>query len=243
MTNSERQQLENSSTFVSMGAPIGNNRVNSSGLFSPNEKNRTSTFIQGTLAAGDTLPFSVSGTTFYITSSTNLVSIRPSGGAFASYVQGTGLKIRDENSFNLLEVKNNNAFDVAFQIFVGWDNFIDNRVIMSSQQYPSIVYPTQSVANTATDILIKDRTGQAIADINGNTFFALSRQSILISNTSSSTVLYLQKYNTIISGGPSVAVIPAGQVMRFDFSGDYALCNGGATIAAIVAEVYSAIPS
>src|SRR5690348_9933812 len=104
------------------------NRVNSGGESLPTVKSRSSLFYANVIAPGATLVVPAAGTQFYMTVATAPISIRPSGGVFNDYVQGTGLQLDLSNAFSLLEIKNNNAAAAVFQMFVGFDQYIDKRL-------------------------------------------------------------------------------------------------------------------
>lgn len=219
----------------------GDNRINPSGRSLGTVKSRTSLFYQGVVAAGDTNTIPASGTQFYVTASNGEVFIRPAGGIFNGYVQGTGLQLLEINYFDLLEVRNENSFPVAYQLFVGFDQYIDRRIYLDNTNTPSVSFPTYPTPNSAPLVDITDRSGSAFNDINGNPFLALYREAIIISNTDTGVTLLLQKANSVIAGGPAIGAIFPQTSFRLETSGDYRLHLGGANINAVVSEIYKSI--
>lgn len=227
---------------TAIGVARGNNRVNSQGLPQLNQTAKTSLFVQNTVAAGDTLPVSCSGTQFYVTVATAAISVRPSGGVFNSYTQGTGLNLLPENAFSLLEIKNENAFPIVFQIFIGFDGFIDNRLILNTATgQTTVAYPTYPVANAAAVINILDKSGQVITDVNGGSWYALNRNDIFIYNADAAAVYSLQGTAAAVAADPSVGLIQPLTSIRLPYQGNFKIIQGG-NINAIVSETYQAIP-
>lgn len=226
----------------SIATPVakGSNRLNSNGQF-PSGVAKSSLFYNTIIAAGDTLPIPAAGDYFYLTFAGAALNIRPAGGNFNEYVQGTGLALKNGNTFNQLEVQNTNAFPVVAQIFVGFDEFIDKRLILNQVQQPSVAYPTYPTANSATSVAIKDLSGTSFNDINGNSWIAISRAGIYISNLDGGVTLLLQHKGATGATGVAVLGIQPLTSIVYPCAGDYALNNGGGAINAIVSEIYSAI--
>lgn len=218
------------------------NRTNTQGVAPVNARSRTSQYYANVIPAGGTLPVPCTGTTFYVTACSAPVGIRPRGGIRNIYEQGTGLDLDPLNAFDQLEVYNPHAFAIAFQIFVGFDRFIDNRLILAGNTQPVVAYPTYPVANAATSVDIPDRTGAVITDLEGNEFYALSRVCIIISNTDSGVTLLLHGPGATLSSDPAVAAVFPTTSLRYDAAGDFSLTVGGGNINCVVSELYNAIP-
>lgn len=227
---------------ASLGVAQGSNRVNSQGGIIPSPRNRTSLYYSNIVAAGATLPIPCSGTQFYVIIATLPVNIRPAGGIFNSYEKGTGLQLDPTNAFDLLEVQNPNAVAVVFQIFVGFDGFIDNRLILVQSANQQVVYGTYPVSNASATINITDISGSPFTDVNGNRWYALARVCIIVFNADSGTTYALQKASATASTDASVGIIQPLQNVRFDYSGNYRIRAGG-VINVIVSEIYEAIPA
>lgn len=220
-----------------------NNRTSSQGQAPKTPQSKTSLFVSNVVPAGGTLQVPVSGNTFYVSASNGVINIRPSGGVFNGYYPGTGLNLSLDNSFDLLEVNNPNTFAVAYQIFVGFDGFIDNRVYLTTQQQPQIVYPTYPTPLAANVINITDLAGSQFADINGNLWLALYRSAIIICNIDTGSTFLVQKATTAIATGPAIAAVYPLTSLRLDVQGSYRISTGGGgNINLVVSEIYTAIP-
>lgn len=224
-----------------LGTSSGDFRLNSSGQALGNVKSRTSLYYTNIIQAGATLPVPASGTQFYVVFSTAAINVRPSDGVFVNYVQGTGLQLQEINSFQLLEVNNPNAFPVIFQMFVGFDEYIDKRLILNNTTTPAVIFPTYTEPGTAVAVAINDLSGQAFSDINGKAWYAIQRIAILIFNPDTGVTLLVQGRGATGSAGDAVGAVYPLTSLRLDASGDYALSLGGTAINAIVSEIYQAI--
>lgn len=224
----------------------GDNRVNTSGQASKSIINKTSLRIANILQAANapvnnSLIITVPGTQFYFRVATGNILVRPRGGVFSAYGQGEGLNLARENAFAQLELKNPNNFPVVFELFIGFDGFIDNKLILAQSVFPNVPFPTNPTI-AATNVNINDLSGTGFTDINGGKWYAIFRVAIVISNTDGGVTLFLQKKGSIVANGPSIAAIFPLTSIRLDASGDYALNTGGGVINALVSEIYSAIP-
>ena len=219
------------------------NVTNSQGRALATLKARTSVFISTSVPANSTLNLPASGTQFYLTTTSAPISIRPDTGIGNLYSQGTGMQLDLVNAFSILEITNDNSFSVSFQLFVGFDQFIDKRLFLLNNQQPQVVYPTYPVSNAANVINIPDLSGQPFADINGNSWLAVSRSAIIVCNTDNGVTLLLQQSGASTSNAPAIAAIYPGTSLNYPCSGDYTISTGGGNINAIVSEIYSAIAS
>jgi hypothetical protein len=137
----------------------------------------------GIVGAGQTLPIALTGTNFYLTVATAPVYIRPTGvSPWSLYQPGTGINCPSQ--FSQLEVYNPTSTPVTFQIFAGYADFIDHRVVTNLQ--------TQTVVNVLAPggggwvheggpqwyVEAPDLSGTAFNDALGNTWLAVQRQSI-----------------------------------------------------------------
>lgn len=218
-----------------------NNRVNSRGIVPANTKGTCSLRYSNVILAGKSLQIPAVGTQFYFRTSTAELQVKPNGGVFSGYYQGEGLQLDLDNTFNQLEIKNQNAFDVVFELFIGFQGFIDNKLIIANQLYPQVAFPTYPTAASAAIVDITDRSGSKITDINNGVWYALSRIAIIICNIDSGTTILVQKAGSVVSNGPSVAAVQPSTSLRLDISGNYRLNIGGGNINAIVSEIYQVI--
>lgn len=218
------------------------NRTNTQGVAPVSPRSRTSQYYANIIPAGGTLPVPCTGTTFYVTACSAPVGIRPSGGIRNVYEQGTGLDLDESNAFSFLEFSNPHAFPIAFQAFIGFDRFIDNRLILTGSSQPVVAYPTYPTPNAAAAVPIPDMTGAVITDLEGNEFYALSRVCIIISNTDTGVTLLLHGPGSTLASDPAVAAIFPTTSLRYDSAGDFSLSVGGGNINCVVSELYNAIP-
>lgn len=218
----------------------GNNLQNRSNLLVGSPNNRVSSNYVNVIPANYTQPVPFPGTTFYVAYTTFPVNIRPRDGVFNTYLQGTGVKL--ERGFTSLEIQNANAFPVLVQVFIGFDEFIDNRVIIDYSAQPLVAVPVCPVASVQTNIDIPDLSTQKIVDINGGLWWGISREAVYVFNPDTGITLLLQKAGAVTSSGPALGVIYPQTTLRFPASGHFAINLGGAAINAIVSDVYYALP-
>lgn len=224
---------------AALGTAGGNNRVNSQSSAILSEKGRTAQVINNIVPAGGVLPIPCNGSMFYFLTATLPLQARPSGGVFNPFGQGQGQQFSIENQFQLLEIKNDNSVPVVFSLFIGFDGFIDNTLILNSTNgQASPVYATFPVVNAASYVEITDLSGSPITDLNGNDWYAIRRVAIYISNADSSAVYSLQ--NLALS--QTIALIPPNQVLEFQLSGDFKISEAG-PLNLLVSESYQAIPA
>jgi hypothetical protein len=201
--------------------------------------------ITNVVAANSTLPLRASGTQFYMLTSSAALNIRPMAagavGFFDTIVTGTGKNFGGVNAFEQLEVQNTNAFAVIFSLFIGWDDWIDKRLIVASNTNPQVTYPTYPTPNAAAVVNINDLSGQTFLDINGGKWYAVNRVAIQIFNPDAGVTLLLQKAGSVVGNGPAIGIIYPQTSLRIDTSGNYCLQLGGANINAIVSEIYNAV--
>lgn len=224
---------------MAIGVASGSNRINSSGAaLAELQKGRSSQIFANIVPAGGTLTVPVTGNCFYFLTLTLLVQVRVQGGVFNPFTQGKGMKFVAENNFPMLEIRNENAVAVVFQLFVGFDEYIDNTLILDNASgRKNIVYPTAPVPNVSANILIPDLSGTKINDINGNQWYALNRLSIYVSNADAAAV-----YDLVNTANDKTAVLfQPLQTLSLPFSGNFRMTEAG-NINAIVSETYEAIP-
>lgn len=224
----------------------GSGRVNSSGQFPPVNAAGQSFSYVNVVAAGGSLTVPIAGTQFYVVFASAPLTIKPYGNGFGSdvvYTQGTGQQFSDAQAFSLLAISNPSAGPVVFQLFIGFNQFIDRRLIIENSLQQQVTNPTQPTASTATAIAIPDLSGQTLTDINGIIWYAVQRVCIFVFNVSTGTTLLLQKAGAASSSGPAIAAIYPQTSVRIDTSGNYSMSVGGGVIPAIVSELYIALPS
>src|SRR6266568_3579745 len=218
------------------------NRVNTQGQPRANKKFRASFRYANICQPGQTLPVPASGTQFYFRVSTGTIQARPAGGVFSDYAQGQGMQLDDENAFDMLEVRNATTNAIVFEVFIGFQGFIDNQLILSFQTTRVVGFPTAKRASTQAIIDIIDKSGQQFTDINGNQWYALYREAFYVFNPDAAVTLLVKKAASITSNDDAIAVVYPVTSLRLPYSGNYRLNLGGANINAIVSEGYYAIP-
>jgi hypothetical protein len=197
------------------------------------------------LAAGATLPIPGTGSSFYFDTLSSQIQARAwingTPGTFANYVQGTGLDIdplKTGATYQTLEIFNPNAFAVVVGLRIGFLGFIDNRVILPTQQTVGVTYPTYAAPNTSADILIPDLSNQIITDVNGVKWLAISRSAIRLSNLSNVVQpIYgadgVSVVDEIIGG--TAYYLPSAQ-------GTFRVKTAGGNFNGSISETYNAIP-
>lgn len=204
-----------------------------------------SQIITNVVAGNGTLPLRVSGSQFYMLTCSAPVNIRPmaagSVGFFDSIATGTGKNFGEINAFEQLEIQNTNSFAVVFSLFIGWDDFIDKRLIVASNQNPQVLFPTYPTPNSATNVNITDLSGQAFVDINGGKWYAINRVAILAFNPDTGVTYNIQKFGSVVAGGPAVGVVYPQTSLRLDISGNYCVNVGGGNINAVISEIYNSV--
>jgi len=179
---------------------------------------------------------------------TGMIDMRPRGprgtNEFSNYTQGTGFENTD---FDIIDLRNSNAFSVVVSVWVGEAGFIDKRLILATSgagAIQTVVNPLWTGTGAAPAFVdIPDLSGGSFTDINGKKWLAISRIQILISNLDAGNVMLLQKLNNyVFNTGAIFAIQPATEVGPA-FQGSYSLVQNGGTINGLVAEVYSCIPA
>jgi hypothetical protein len=226
-----------------MANPPSNFQTNSQGLPLSTLFGRTSQQITNVVANNKMLSFPCNGNRFMLQASSAKLQIRPrngsSTGAFQEYEAGTGLIIPVENGFDFIDIKNTSGNDAAFTLFVGYDDYIDNRLIVYNPNFKQVVYQTYENGTPSTDVSIPDLSGQAFLDLNGGKWYAVQRTAILIFNLSDATTYKVRGAtapNKIIG-----AVYPA-TTLRIDAAGNFKISDA-ANVDVIVSEIYSATPN
>jgi hypothetical protein len=208
----------------------------------PALSSRVSAAYPAVIPAGQTISLNAPGTNFYVVTATANLSIRPENGVFSTYSQGTG---ENCDRFSYVEIRNDTAQSIVCLIFIGWENFIDNRLILNAATTPNVANPTYPLPNVSSTVNIPDLSGGSFTDINGKKWLATSRVCILVFNLDAGTTYLLQKADATTANGVAVGAIYPVTPIRFEFSGNYRITtgSGGANINAIVSEVYQAFPA
>ncbi len=217
----------------------GDNRLNNAGYLAPSGKGRTASIINTIIAPGQNLTFPQAGDNFYFILLTAPILARPSNGVFNSFETGTGYAADPGNYFALVELTNPNAFNVVVSFFIGFGGYIDNRVIIANGFIFNVAKPTFPVAAGAATAFCQDISGSVFTDINGRSWIALSRQSIVICNLDVSSVVLVTSF---VPGPNSLAAVQPLTSIALPMTGNLAVTiNNSAPMNAYVSEIYSAI--
>jgi hypothetical protein len=191
------------------------------------------------------VPVTQAGTVFYvITSSVGNLKIQPiragNVGIENTFGVGQGQTVKD--GFETLQVRNFNTFSVVAIIWVGFNDFINDQLILAQQQYPTVVYPTytQPVTSPASTVDIVDLSGTKIVDINGIAWLALYRIEIEMSNLDAANVYTLQKTGATTNNDPAIVAIQPTQTITRPLAGNYRV-RSGATINMLIVELYACV--
>lgn len=198
---------------------------------------RASQVVTTIIPANSSIPLFVAGNEFYLTLATDVVRIKPNKGSESKYTQGTGSR-EVQNPFDQLQLFNDTPNNIIISIFIGFGQYIDNRVILYDPLVKQIVYATYPVANSAATINILDRSGEAIVDINGTNFLALARVGIYVSNIDLASSYSIENLTGTV--GAALVVFPQTDIV-FPVSGNYRIHVPASTVNAIVSEVYNAV--
>ncbi len=201
----------------------------------------------GTLLNGQVTPSEIgvtaAGSRFYVRAASGLISMQAlrAGNVGGENPFGVGQGQTVQGGFETLTVKNYNLFPVAALIWVGFEDFINDQLVLASNQTPIVCYPTQSLAGVATTIAIADISGLAFNDINGKKWLAISRAYFIVTNLDPVTPLNVQKAGSAVQNGASIDCVQPLQSHRIDTTGSFQICIGGGAINGYVSEFYYAI--
>ncbi len=184
---------------------FGSNRLNSSGDFrNINPIAKSSYFQEVVLIAGQTLQLALAGNVFYIVATTAAVDIRPRGGTYNSYNLAQGLRVLPENAWGILEVHNPEVITTTFTLFIGFDEFIDNQLVLSSASIAQIVAGIVNVVG-----VVYGPVANSLNNTSGSLGSFRSFAITLISGTMTINGILVSAAGTIINYPYSGAVFPS----------------------------------
>jgi hypothetical protein len=189
------------------------------------------------------IPVQCSGDRFYLRVASAQVSIKgvraANAGTDNPFTGGQGQTV--QNGFEQLLVSNFNTFPVTGLLWVGFEDFINDQLVLDQSTLQNVTYPTQPVATGfAGNLAIPDLSGQSFLDVNGKKWFAVGRSAIIISNFSTGTSVNLQAKGATGATGPAVLLCPPGLPIEHSSGGDFSMSVGGGVIPVIVSEIYQA---
>jgi hypothetical protein len=211
-------------------------RQNRPGVVPAVSGGRSSQILNLIVPANKPIQLFQAGQQFYLVLATGTVKIKPNNGSENTYTQGKGQIVPPDNQFSSLQLTNPNPFDIIVSIFVGFGDYIDNTVILFNPQVNSVVYPTFPVIAAANNVTITDRSGSAFVDPNGNSWLALQRTHIYITNYDLGLTYGIKN---VANSQTILGVLPQTNVV-LDFAGTYQI-NDAANLQLIICEVYMAI--
>ncbi len=174
------------------------NRLNAAGVAigGAGQTPKTSAQFTTTLAAGGVQNVPIAGQIFYVIDTTAQLTIRTSNGGRELYDVGTGKVCDPSETFDWIEVANNNAVPVTLTIFIGFGDYIDNRLNVVRYRPASL----QPIIDDLTDSIAA--TSAASIAANSTVMFAgtppagyAQRRWIIISNLDPNSELFLQDSN------------------------------------------------
>lgn len=240
LTQDQVNSLERNRALVA-----NNNITTTQGRAPSSPLARTSKRVQCTVPASGTIPLSLTGTSFYFVQTTGEIQVRPSGGIFVPYTTGTGLALDPVNAFSLLEFYNPTASAITFDAFVGFDAYIDKRLILFDPKNPQVINPVyDSSVAAANQVDVPDKSGAEFSDANGVVWIGVSRTALLVFNKSETTTINIRKLNASLATHPAIGAVYPLTTVRLDASGDYSCDIEGVpatNVTGIVSEIYSAI--
>jgi len=210
-----------------------------------------------TTAAGNLIPSSttieVPGSYFYVKLTSAAIQIRLPGGSWSSYLTGDHIQVEKENAWQRLEIQNANPNPLAAAIFVGWDTFGTDRLILQSPENPQIIFPkyasSAGLYNAATGLWdasgsaeyvdVVDLSGQLIVDTSGNQWLAIQRVGLIITNETNNwfpIIAYEARAN-----GNEFTSCPTQQITLLPISGSVTI-HPGTDNTCKISEIYSVIP-
>lgn len=214
----------------------GNNRTSSQGLTHLNGLGGSQITYENTLAAGASYPVPATGNTFYIFASNGTISIKPNNGFFVDYVQGTGLLQKGGNAFNQLQITNSTASAVTFVLIVGFDEFIDKRVILVNGPLTAAI-PVQNALTKAIGSGLFAIPATTIIPFPGNANGSTARKAFVVANTDVANAIYVLDAANVVCG----IVFPSSS-WSIECAGELGVYNpnGGTINNVAVTEIYYA---
>lgn len=161
------------------------------------------------------------------------------------YFAGTGLRLDRVNAFKGLQLRNANATDTLFvDLVAGFDSYIDNRLTYPNAQFKQVI--VQTYGNNyppnaqATSVTVEDMSGTTITDSNGNQYYAVNRQLLLVFNADAA------EYQHVTNTAKTQYLGFAQPItsLQLPISGDVKVIQGlvGSLVNAVVSEIYNCLP-
>lgn len=203
--------------------------------------------IKNIIPAGASQYFPCDGEFFYFEAASGPINVAPDcaygKGVENPYGTGLGLRLDRINSFHGLQIRNPDASNsVFFQMKVGFDAFIDNRLIYPDLLFKQITIQTYSTyRSAATSATVTDLSGTVITDNNGNQWYAVNRQLLCLFNNDSTEYWFL----TNTADTKDEGSLYAGHSIQLPVSGNFKVFQGGShssSVNGIITEIYNCLP-
>lgn len=215
------------------------------GQVPPSAVSRTAQIVNTIIQPGQTLPIYQAGQAFYIVFASGQVAIRPANGTWADFTTGTGVRSDPLNNFDQLEVQNKNAFAVVLSLWVGFGDYIDNRINLAMSPVAVIAVPQYDQNPPATYVDVDDLSSTLYTDYAGNQWLLISRASLLVSvaDLVNAWGLY-RRAGAVIEGTAFLLAHPAMSI-NVDVQGQVRVRAyvGAPNLVGTIAELYNAIPA
>jgi hypothetical protein len=208
---------------------------------------RTAQIVNTIVPAGQTLPIYQAGEAFYIIFANGVVQIRPTDGTFNGYTTGTGVRADPQNNFPMLEVRNENAFAVVLSLWVGFGDYIDNRINLTSSPVVPVTVPGYDfkIGPASNNVVIPDLSATPYTDFAGNNWLLVSRASLLVSNADNSVIFALHRRGVAIQENAAFLLAFPTMSINVDVQEDIGVneWGGASNLVGTIAELYNAIPA
>ena len=145
---------------------------------------RSSVVMVTTVPAGKSVSFSQYGEAFYFITLTAPLEVKTEQTAFKPYRKGTGERFPEGLRFKRLEIRNLSAFDISFQLWIGFGQYIDTTAEVVESY-------TKLVGSALSDI---PALGEVEFD-GAPTGFQIQRKQIVISNLDLANPVYVKDEN------------------------------------------------
>lgn len=158
----------------------------------------SSNLLTATLEPNSINSFPQMANGFYFVAATAPVSVSMDSGPRKPYRRGTGETLPNGEFFKRLEITNENPFQVAIQLWLGWGEYIDSR-------FEIVDNKTKYVASDITEVPAND----SVEFDGAPDGFLMQRKSIFISNMDANISLFLSdsEENTGLVVFPETSVV------------------------------------
>jgi hypothetical protein len=160
----------------------------------------------GTLLNGQIQPgqaqVMAAGSRFYVRACSAPITIQSqrAGNAGSQNLFGTAQGQIVSGGFEQLNVSNPTLLPIVALLWVGFEDFINNQLVLDNVAAQNVVFPTSPLSGQ-TVILAPDLSGTK-QTINGKNFYLLNRQAILVGNPDAAATYILQSQTAPVTTAP-----------------------------------------